>query len=149
MVARVSKRRTQKPLHAPVNAYTKLGFPRGTDSHVLSKAVWNEYGTETADGEEHIPERAFFRNGMKDSARQFKSTLNRLGRKVLNGTLTSSQAVDQVGLFGVGKIQQSIVDLKDPPNAPSTIARKGSSNPLIDTGNMRQSVTHEVVEGTP
>jgi len=29
-----------------------------------------------------------------------------------------------------------------PPNAPSTIARKGSDKPLIDTGELRRSITH-------
>lgn len=30
------------------------------------------------------------------------------------------------------------------PNAPATIARKGSSKPLIDTGNLRASFTYQV-----
>lgn len=30
------------------------------------------------------------------------------------------------------------------PNAPATIERKGSSAPLLDTGQMWQSITHEV-----
>ena len=34
--------------------------------------------------------------------------------------------------------------MKTPENAPSTIAKKGSSNPLIDTGEMRSKVSHEV-----
>jgi len=31
-----------------------------------------------------------------------------------------------------------------PPNAPSTIARKGSSQPLIDTGNLRKSIIYVI-----
>ena len=34
-------------------------------------------------------------------------------------------------------------------NAPSTIAKKGSSNPLIDSGAMRQSVTYSVSPTKP
>ena len=30
------------------------------------------------------------------------------------------------------------------PNAPNTIKQKGSSQPLIDTGRMRNSVSHKV-----
>lgn len=33
-----------------------------------------------------------------------------------------------------------------PPNAPSTIRAKGSSHPLIDTGQLRRSITYVVVE---
>jgi hypothetical protein len=32
------------------------------------------------------------------------------------------------------------------PNAPSTIRAKGSSRPLIDTGALRQAISHQVVE---
>lgn len=32
-----------------------------------------------------------------------------------------------------------------PPNAPSTIARKGSSRTLVDSGQMVNSVTHKVI----
>jgi hypothetical protein len=32
------------------------------------------------------------------------------------------------------------------PNAPSTIRRKGSDKPGIDTGEMRKALTHLVVE---
>lgn len=32
------------------------------------------------------------------------------------------------------------------PNAPSTIRRKGSSRPLIDTGQLRKAITHVVSE---
>jgi hypothetical protein len=31
-----------------------------------------------------------------------------------------------------------------PPNSPKTIAKKGSDSPLIDTGEMRKSITHVV-----
>lgn len=36
---------------------------------------------------------------------------------------------------------------KWPANRPSTIKRKGSNRPLIDTGELRKSLTHIVVEG--
>ena len=38
-----------------------------------------------------------------------------------------------------------LTDLKTPPLAESTIRRKGSSNPLIDTGQLRSSITWQVV----
>lgn len=34
-----------------------------------------------------------------------------------------------------------------PPNKPSTIARKGSDRPLIDTGQLRRSITSDVASG--
>ena len=52
--------------------------------------------------------------------------------------------LQQLGEVHVGDIQQRIRDLKEPKNSDVTIARKGSSNPLIDTGRLRQSVDYIV-----
>ena len=37
-------------------------------------------------------------------------------------------------------VQQAIVQLKSPPNAQSTIDKKKSDNPLIDTGQLVSSI---------
>lgn len=52
--------------------------------------------------------------------------------------------MEAAGAEGQAAIQAAIVELRDPPNAPSTIAAKGSDNPLIDTSHMLQSVTYDV-----
>ncbi|MFL1558580.1 hypothetical protein [Pseudomonas sp. O11] len=57
------------------------------------------------------------------------------------------QILEAVGVVAAGKVKVYMTDLKTPPNAASTIRKKGSSNPLIDTGAMRQSVTHQVSIG--
>ena len=54
------------------------------------------------------------------------------------------RVLDRVGIIATGKVQQYMTDLKTPPNAPSTIAKKGSSNPLIDSWMLRGSVTYSV-----
>lgn len=57
------------------------------------------------------------------------------------------QILEAVGVVAAGKVKVYMTDLKTPPNAASTIRKKGSSNPLIDSGAMRQSVTHQVSIG--
>jgi len=69
-------------------------------------------------------------------------------RQVLDGKITGHAALDAIGGYAATHIQQFMVDLKHPPNAPITIARKGSSNPLIDTGQLMNSVTWQVVRTT-
>ena len=59
----------------------------------------------------------------------------------------ASAAAKDIGAKSVGMIQQEIVDGNWTPNAPSTIAKKGSDHPLIDTGLMRQSVHYVVKKG--
>ena len=41
-------------------------------------------------------------------------------------------------------IKDKINRLGSPPNAPSTVRRKGSDNPLVDTGTMRESLRYVV-----
>lgn len=57
--------------------------------------------------------------------------------------------LEVVGVVAVGKVQQFMTDLRSPPNKAQTIAKKGSSNPLIDSGALRQSVTSKVTSGEP
>jgi len=57
--------------------------------------------------------------------------------------------IEGVGIVAAGATQQFMTDLKTPPNAPYTIKKKGSDNPLIDTGAMRASVTSTTTEETP
>jgi hypothetical protein len=42
-------------------------------------------------------------------------------------------------------IRESLVNWTTPPNAPSTIARKGFNKPLIDTGFMQRKIDYKVM----
>lgn len=55
--------------------------------------------------------------------------------------------LEAIGVVASGAVKVYMTELKAPPNAASTIRKKGSSNPLIDTGAMRASVNHKVVQG--
>lgn len=50
------------------------------------------------------------------------------------------------GAFLEGKVKEKITqsDPDWPPLKPETVKRKGSSRPLIDTGRLRDSITHKV-----
>ena len=119
----------------------KVGFPEGTDSTqggILDRAVFNEFGTRD------IPERPFMRNGLRDGVPQLRHTARVVARKVIHGRITPRQALGQMGENGKQLIQDSITDMRDPPNAAKTIERKGSSNPLIDSGDMHKAVKWEI-----
>ncbi|MCY1185956.1 hypothetical protein D9M73_267810 [compost metagenome] len=68
--------------------------------------------------------------------------------KVLSGEMTMRILLEQMGNLAEGHVKQEITDLKDPPNAKSTIAKKGSDNPLIDSGHMRQSIRYVIDDGS-
>ena len=54
------------------------------------------------------------------------------------------QMYEKAGMLGRDAVKKYIVDGIPPPNSPETVARKGSSTPLIDKGSMLNSITYEV-----
>lgn len=89
-----------------------------------------------------VPERSWLRDWVDENRAQIQEDLRRAMRLVLLGRMTKEQAVSLLGVKYVGEIQARISAGIDPANAPSTIARKGSSTPLIDTGQFRSAITH-------
>ena len=70
--------------------------------------------------------------------------LKKLLQRVIAGELTEDAALEQFGAWSKGEIQARIARGVPPPNAASTVKRKGSSTPLIDTGILRSSIDYEV-----
>lgn len=91
-----------------------------------------------------VPERSWLRDWFEEASEENRETLRRLALLVLKGQKTAEQALELAGLKFVGDMQKRISQGIPPPNAPSTIAAKGSSTPLIDSGQMRQSLSHLV-----
>lgn len=54
------------------------------------------------------------------------------------------QSLDRVAQAWAGEVQAKISAGVPPPNAPATIKRKGSSTPLINTGQFRSSIRGRV-----
>jgi len=50
------------------------------------------------------------------------------------------------GLFAVRAIRKEIRSGAFPGNAPLTVSLKGSSKPLVDTGNLFKAVTHQMID---
>ena len=60
----------------------------------------------------------------------------------------SAERLNRAGLLGANAAKRWFTDPRNnwAPNSPATIARKGSDSPLIDTGQMRRSITYLVEE---
>ena len=128
-----------------VGFFSTAKYQDGTP--VAAVAAWNEFGTKT------IPERPFFRNALAEMEDGIANVIKAgIDPKKM---VVDEQLADRVGLYAAAQVQESITALRDPPNAPETIARKrkklhgkkgvgGGENPLIDTGFMHDSVTWQV-----
>jgi hypothetical protein len=94
-----------------------------------------------------VPRRSFLSDWFDERRAELENMIVRAGRAVVLNKLTVPEALEQLGLWCVGSIQTRIAENIPPPLAPETIARKGSSVALIDKGQLRASITHEVNPG--
>ena len=91
-----------------------------------------------------IPERAFLRNGYDKSKDEVIAKAEAVIGDVIGGTMSENQLFELVGLLLKSRIQDYARDLDNPPNHPYTVERKGSSNPLVSTGDLIGSITYKV-----
>lgn len=117
----------------------KVGVVGGDSSDLAVVAAANEFGTDK------IPERSFMRSTLRENTDKYNKGLQRGLEAVLDDKISAKQALDLVGIEVVKDVQAKIVELDSPANAEATIEKKGSSNPLVDTGRLLQSIKHEVV----
>lgn len=126
----------------------------GHGGEVATIASANEFGTR--DG--RIPARPFMRSTFDakhpDTQRIFDQRFEefcQLGKEQSSGSTRSGAArfiFTAIGAYMVSEIQRSILNWSTPPNAASTQrGKRGTNNPLIDTGMMRKSVTFRIHEG--
>lgn len=121
-----------------------IGVPAGKEeadgTPLAMVAAVHEFGSP----EQNIPERSFLRAGVREGAPKFHTVNVDSCRKILLGQMTVEQAVNKLGVIGVGEVKRKIGNGPFVPLKPATIKRKGSSRPLIDTGQLRQSITYQL-----
>jgi hypothetical protein len=105
---------------------------------IVAYAAWNEFGTR------YIPARSFIGSTSDEKRNDWSQLVDRLFSGILAGKLSGENAFRLLGEQAQSDIQQKVITLSEPPNSPQTIARKGSSNPLVDTGAMRAAIRYEV-----
>lgn len=121
---------------------------KGSDITVLGVATIHEFGLNMVDkngNRINIPERSFIRSSYDANKNKLFDLESELA-KVLELKLPVDAFFNLVGELSVGIIQRHLTeDVKSPPLADSTIRAKGSSNPLIDTQQLRDSISFKVV----
>lgn len=138
------------------------GFPNTVNlkydngASVIDVAIWNQYGTYNS------PARDFMTPAINNIKAQWGKMAKAAMPAINAGKLDAEVVLNQGGNMAQGEIRKSIVDLKDPPNAPFTVSGgwmhnkksgklfyaegKGSDNPLVDTEKMLGAVTYTVRE---
>jgi hypothetical protein len=156
-VAHVTDRQTS--LYAEITAKTKphaiqiragvlevnpTGGPSGGDDHgkgltIADLANIHEFGLG-------VPERSFVRAWVDGSTTKINAKAAEILPLALSGQLTWQQAADQIALWAGAEIQKYISDGHvSPGDSAKTIARKGSSTPLIDRNLLRSAISGEAI----
>lgn len=111
------------------------------DGEVAEYAAYNEFGTK------NIPERSFMRSAFDENLSKLTDFVGRLYGGVVDGKIEPDVALGLLGEQHQNQIKAKVRSNVPPPNAPSTVRRKGSSKTLIDTRRMSQSIRWVVEPG--
>jgi phage gpG-like protein len=107
---------------------------------MIDLAIVHEYGSKNG----HIPQRSFIRSTCDAQRNEHFRLIDVLQSKIIQGKLALYQALGQLGEVVTKDIVQTINSGIAPDFKSATIKRKKSSKPLIDTGRLKGSITHEV-----
>lgn len=124
----------------------KVGYQNGVQNNegmsIAEYAYYNQFGTT------HTPARPFMSDAFEKHTDEIQAFIAQQISAVAAGG-SPDQALQQIGAYTKGLIQEEIIDGNFAPNAPSTIRRKmkkgKNPKPLIDTGAMLQNVNFTVV----
>ncbi|WLF84834.1 hypothetical protein [Moraxella sp. ZY210820] len=102
----------------------------------------HEYGDSTR----HIPERSFLRASLRQNESNYVDVLESGLFTVLSGEMSIDKLKHKLGLIAHRDVVKYISTANFAPLKPSTIKRrrKQSNRPLVDTGNLRNSLSFEV-----
>lgn len=93
----------------------------------------------------NIPERSFIRSTFDEKNDAWMDFLEDQIQRVCELEINAGEVFERLGALIVGDIQKKMVDIRTPRNAGLTVENKGSTNPLINTGKLREKVTWKVV----
>lgn len=121
----------------------RVGFFEGSKYEggktVASVARYNEFGLG-------VPMRPFMRPALHENKARIISELKSEYKQAIKDNANTMDVLSRMGLKIQGLIQAKIISTTEPPNALSTIKRKGFNAPLRDTLVMLGSVQHQEEE---
>lgn len=131
------------------NNYAKVGVlgdgkksaRRGSSLTNVDLALIQEYGTQA------IPARSFIASTFESKKPELILLMTRLVPNIYAGTMTVDQMLEIVGAKLAAEMKNTIREGIAPPLSPVTIEKKGSALPLVDTGQLINSLTWQVVKG--
>ncbi len=134
-----------KGSHVDVGVF---GGRNPSGSSVVVGALSNEFGAKIPNrfgGEPIIiKERSFLRSTADANRQSYNDEIDEGLKAIAVGSRSPKAVLTSLGVRIRRDVRRKIRSLKTPANEPSTVARKGSSNPLMDEGTLRQRIEFKV-----
>lgn len=130
-------------------SYVAVGLPEEKASGQIydDGATVVQVGAKHEFGTNDIPRRSFLKDSFEAESKEINKVIKDEYNKVANGTSSESRALGRIGLMAEniskGAFRSDGYGTWK-PISPATINRKGSNRPLIDTGTLRNAITHVV-----
>ena len=94
--------------------------------------------------EKNIPRRSFIRVPIENNIKEITKLIENNHRLVSENAMSAKVALDRIGIKAQNTIKESFRKNDWKPLKRATIKRKGSSRPLIDTGQLIGSISYIV-----
>lgn len=110
-----------------------------------TKTTISEYATVNEFGDGKIPSRPFMAISFDENVARIEKDMEIAARRIVGGTSSAMKEFNIIGLKHQQRIQRTIKGRDILPKlADSTIAEKGSTKTLVDTGIMVNAVTYTI-----
>jgi len=116
------------------------GKGEGSNIDLPKLAIMMEYGVPS----KGISARPFIAQTYEKNSANTKKFIDAVVSGFYSGAHDLKTGANKIGIWYKGKIQETFRTGSFEANKPKTVAKKGSSRPLIDTGRLRQSIDFEV-----
>lgn len=132
------------------NPYVKTGILEGPGSElydegakVVEVAIKNEFGGRNDDNT-FTPSRPFMRRSFDENKVKYRTVIARGLHGIAGGKQQVQPFLEKLGFLSETDTKKKLRSGPWVPNSPVTIAVKKSSQPLIDTGQLVNSITSKV-----
>lgn len=120
-----------------IGLYAEDVYPDRPERDAAQIAFWNEYGTKTQ------PERPFMRTTFDRNEGWLTELCQKCVSNIYSSIDTAQDVIKDVGLAYREMMKFVLLEGPWTPNAPKTVALKGSATPLIETTFMWESIKYK------
>jgi hypothetical protein len=116
--------------------------PESENYTVVGIAGVHEFGAPKA----NIPERPFMSTTFDERLNENNARIKKGYQEIILGKISVTAFLEGLGELNASWVRGMIDKIQFPPLRAATIARKGSSKPLIDTGTMKNYCNKRIVK---